>query len=238
MEKPVPNVRFLIFLLGLGFASPGTHVTAAEIKIHPDAGPVHYYVQGEPISACAGNPVTPGCALDTWWSCVVQEHKNHCETVGIKDMVFRVREHNPETGSSPNDKPAKLSALKPIRFVRIEDGDIPPDSSLQQWLRPGDVEIEYLFDSCEGPEPSDCKWEIVGQENLFLEKKGKYWHVFAWSNEAGSIVCEDFTPPYGRHCRYWLINSAYAEYVRTIDPARDAGIRGYRSIDPAPLMGE
>ncbi len=232
MTKTVKITWFTVLLLGFIHSVPSTPSFAAEIKVFPNAAPTRYYAPDQKVSDCAGKPTTPQCALDTWWSCVVQEHVDHCEAISIKDMVFR--NYTPPPGTEP--LPERVIALRPIKIVVVEEGDIPPNSRLSQWLKPGDVEIEYKFDVCEGGKPSDCTWESPGQENVFFRKESSLWHLIAWTSEAGYVVCEDYTPPYGRQCRFWLDDYLYTEYVHTIDPERGAGVRSYKRIDLEPLM--
>jgi len=241
MASTTKSTQVAILMLGLMYASLGNSSFAAEIKVYPDAGPTRYYAFGEPISSCVGNPATAQCALDTWRSCVSQENVEHCGAIGIPNMVFRHTPPPPGAVSEPEPATSstkQISAFRPIKTVVIEEGDIAPDSRLYTWLRPGDVEIEYQFDVCEGGKPEDCTWETVGQENVFLGKENGRWLLIAWTSEAGDIICQDYTPPYGRHCRFWLDNRLYTEYVRTIDPKRKAGIRGFKRIDPAPHMAK
>jgi len=234
MNKRITMFISLILVLGGGITLPSTSSWAADIFFYPQAGATRYYLNQELMSECSGKPTTPQCALDTWQSCLVLQRIDQCQAIGIEGMVFLDSAKAAEKQKSSN---THLYAYRPMRKVIISDEDLPPNSLRSKWLRSGDVEIEYFFDVCDGEKPSDCKWKEHGQENVFLRRQSNgLWHVFAWSNEAGYVVCEGFEPPLGKHCSLWLEDPAYIDYVLNIDPDRNIGAREFKRIDPAPFL--
>ncbi len=232
MRRANKVARYLGLLLGLVYSAPGDLVLAAEIKIYPDAGPTRYYDFDNPISDCAGNPVTPQCALDTWESCLAYQNVDHCESIGVKDMVFV--DYTPPPSNVP--KPKRLIAIRPIKMITVEDGDIPADHSSLHWMIPGDVEIVYQTEVCEGGKPEGCTWEEPFQDSLFFKPENGHWHLIAWYSETVEDPCMDLEDPYGAHCGFLLSGRQYVNYVRTFDPTRSMGILKYGSFDLETLM--
>jgi len=236
MNTYIAKCMSMIFVLGGVIMLPNTSLLAAEILLYPEAGATRYSLGNDLMSDCSGNPTTPQCALDTWESCIIFQRSDQCETIGLEGMVFV--DYTPQI-EDVNASNKSMFVYRPMRKVTLLDEDLPPDSLRSKWLRPKDVEIEYYSDVCDGTKPSDCKWEEHGQENVFLRQQANgLWHVFAWSNEVGYVVCENYIPPLGKHCKLWLEDSAYIDYVRNIDPDRNIGLREYKRIDPALFMNE
>jgi len=226
------QIRLLAVLMGLGPLSPSSPAGAADILLYPDTGPDRHVMPGQAVSECESNPATPQCAFDAWISCRINHRIDHCDAIGLKGMKFR----RPNEEIIAPQSSGQINGYRIRKTVTVEEGDIPIGSSLETWLRPGDVELDYVFSECKPGPPVTCDWDNTGETNVFFQPHAGRWYVLAWTSEFGESECYHLQPPYDKKCEFFLFDQHYIEYVNAVDPGRDVGVRQYKKIDPEPIM--
>jgi hypothetical protein len=165
---------YLLMLLAL----PGLAVAQASDPSLPPPDPPGVWRKltlddATTTSRCIGNPVTPLCAVDTYWACFFRAQPELC------DMV--------EAGARPPtlDKPVpdyrqeyrvvyarRPSPLDPVD--RATEGNMKP--------QPGDVVIGLMRRFCAGPVDDDSNCLDVENDPPYvhmLRKRGDHW-VYAY----------------------------------------------------------
>lgn len=127
-------------------------------------------------SKCIGNPVTPVCAVETYWACFLRRQPELCDMVqaGVRPLLNR----EPRVRLDVREEYRITSARRPSPLDPVDpatEGNMKPQA--------GDVVIWLISRLCFGPldDDSDC---TLGVENdppyvHMLRKQGDIW-VYAY----------------------------------------------------------
>lgn len=125
-------------------------------------------------SRCIGNPVTPLCAVETYWTCFLRRQPELCDMVeaGVKPLPNVVR--RPDRREDYRVVYARRpSPLDPVD--RATEGNMKP--------QPGDVVIALMRRICYGPpgDESDCELNVENDPPHIhmLRRQGDFW-VYAY----------------------------------------------------------
>lgn len=130
--------------------------------------------QATTTSTCIGNPVTPLCAVETYWACFLHRRPELCDMVGAGVRPLEVVPKVPDLREEYRVLYARRhSPLDPVD--RATEGNMKP--------QPGDVVIGLILRSCLGP-PEDefsCTLNVETQPPHVhtLRKQGNFW-VYAY----------------------------------------------------------
>jgi hypothetical protein len=160
-------------------AAPGLALAQAGDPILPPPDPPGVWRKltredASTSSTCIGNPVTPLCAVETYWACFIRRQPELCDMVeaGVRPL--------PEvTWSSDRRQDYRVvyarrpSPLDPVD--RATEGDMKP--------QPGDVVLGLMRRTCYGPADSDADCEIGVETEPphvhMLRRQGNLW-VYAY----------------------------------------------------------
>lgn len=125
-------------------------------------------------STCIGNPVTPLCAVETYWACFLHRRPELCDMVaaGVRplEVVPKVPDLWEEYRVLYARQPSPRDPVDPAT-----EGNMKP--------QPGDVVIGLLRRSCLGPpdDETSCTLNVETQPPHvhMLRKQGKFW-IYAY----------------------------------------------------------
>ncbi len=223
--------RLTIIITGLLWVFSSAHTQSAEVTDYLAKDSVQLDIADAPFSKCAGNPINPQCAFDTWVSCNQKQDANHCKTIGLEGRTFLRTVKERQKLLLENH----VVGFRIARKTTLLEDDFISAPDLRKWFSPGDVEIAFTSTDCEQQDDQYvCNWKLETPVSLFIRKHGTHWKVSGWTHDTGDVFCEGAPLPGKNPCDYWIEDTVFSNYLAAIDPDRKGGWRTYTPVGTAP----
>ena len=115
-------------------------------------------------SACIGNPVTPLCAVETWFACHIRDDLSFCRVVG----------QEPDWMKPGPPMSAWEYVVERIHQIRPED--VTEELRNMDWFRPGYFEFWVKVRACPSPQTT-CPGETWIRIYYSVKPVGGLWHI-------------------------------------------------------------
>lgn len=128
----------------------------------PPPDELRFISTDDATSKCIGNPITPLCAVETFFACSARQDIDLCRKVGVINFSY------------PDKK--ITSRYRVLKAKVLSEDDMTEELKDATWWKPGFVDFTiFRVFSEEGTCPDECRFSYIA--NLVDSK----WHVISWT---------------------------------------------------------